>query len=383
MKKRLLTVQGPLQFITGYIAHSWQASPSPTEDTLLLYDFLCTPDVEDQIASAVMSLAQSHPWKRIVHVRGEQMIGLMRRPYRNSINDLKTLLGEPSFDDIYLARDHVGDGSALILNSYPTSSKHAYGDSFGLVGQHDAIARLDGPASLLTRLRLLGRRLLLGAPKVISFDDAILSLPIDLSGSYFQRTPLVVPSHAHVRQTVRKMYEGMSELYTYCKELRSRSGMVETPMYLLSNLAGSGLCTVEQEVALYLEVIREHSSPGETLFIKPHPRSSFEFLKAIQQSLQRDRDVVVVDDPRFARMPIELWVDLIAHCRLIAIFSTSCINLKYLYDKDIVLPLDDEHMSRYFKLAAREHISSNYRLMKQAMVNLDHWDGVSPLWSAS
>jgi len=383
MKKRLLTVQGPLQFITGHIAHTWQAPRTGTESTLLLYDFLCPAEVENQIADAVSSLSGTQGWKRIVHVRGEQMDALMRRRYSDSIAGLKALIGESSFDDVFLARDHVGNGSALLLNAYPEARKHSYGDSFGLVGQHEAMARLEGPRRLRDRLRSLGRRLLLGGPAAIAFDDAVLSLPIDLSGKYLRHTPLVVPSHAHVVQTVEAIYAQLPELRDYCDELRIRSAGRKSPLYLLSNLAGSGLSTVDQEVALYLEVIRSHSRPGETLFIKPHPRSSFEFLQAIREPLQADHDVVVIDDSRFARMPIELWMGLLSHCNLVAMFSTSCINLKYLYGKEVVLPLDDDRMRRYLHVSATEHVASGYRMMKQALLNLDRWDGASPLWSAS
>lgn len=382
MRRRLLTVQGPLQYITGYIAQSWQQTSSPCEDTLLLYDFLCAPEVEDQIADAVLSIAGSVKWKRIVHIRGDQMTVLMRQRYRSSILGLKNMLGESDFDDIYLARNHVGDGSALLLNAYAAARKHAYGDSFGLVGQQEALARLEGPAGLKTRLRELTRSLIFGAPKPVPFDDAVLSLPIDMSGTYLQRTPFLVPSHAHVSQTLKSMYDVMLELRGYCDKLRTRSRMQETPLYLLSNLAGSGLCSIEQEVELYLDVIREYSLRGQTLFIKPHPRSSFEFLKAIQRQLLKDYDVVIVDDPRFARLPIELWVGLMAHCNLIAMFSTSCINLKYIYSKKVVLPLNDARMSRYFQTAPKEHVVLHYRLMKEAMQNLDDWDGNSALWSA-
>jgi len=381
MRKRLLTVQGPLQYITGYIAFTWQAASEPTEDTLLLYDFLASADAEGPIADSVRSLTANSSWKRIVHIRGDQMDALMRQRYADSMTGLRKLVGETSFDDIYLARDHVGHGSALLLNSYASARKHSYGDSFGLVGQHDAMKRLEQPPSWRARLRTLARRLLLGGPAPVPFDDAVLSLPIDLSGTYLRKVPLVVPPRDHVVRTLTTLYAAVPELGRYCDELRARTTDRGTHLYLLSNLAGSGLSTLENEVQLYLEIIRAHSRRGEIVLIKPHPRSSFTFLQEIQAALRADYQVVVIDDARFARLPIELWVGLLEHCTLVAMFSTSSINLKYLYGKEVVLPLDDDRIARFIFASGAEHVASGYRMMRQAMRNLDGWDGGTPLWS--
>jgi hypothetical protein len=120
MKKRLLTVQGPLQFLAGYVAFTWVSDSSlePTEDTLLMYDFLCHTDVEKKIYQTILSLSKIREWKRIIHINSFKMSSLMKKKYSFAVADIKQYIAEQSFDEIFLARDHIGDGSELILNAY-------------------------------------------------------------------------------------------------------------------------------------------------------------------------------------------------------------------------------------------------------------------------
>lgn len=383
MKRRLLTVQGPLQYIAGYIAFRWNNPPlSDVEDVLLLYDFLSAPQIEDQIAEVVRTISTSSPWARVVFVSGREMRSLMRSRYSHSIRRLRTLIGGDHFDEIYLARDHIGHGSPLLLNAYPTARKLSYGDSFGLVGQRESLGALEAPVSIQMQLRFLLRRLLLGGPRHIGFDGAVLSLPIDMSGSYLRSVELIVPSKTHVLACMEQVYGTVPDLRSYCQTLCKAGPPDKSQLYLLSNLSGSGLTDERREVELYAEVIRERSPLGGTVYLKPHPRSTFDVLDGLVGRLEHDFQLIVVDDRRFARMPVELWIDLIHHCEVVAMFSTSAINLKYLFSKQVIMPLTEARIVRYLDPAATHHVSSLYRMMRESLVNLDTWDGSSALWSA-
>lgn len=379
MKRRLLTVQGPLQYITGQIACHWNTAPSQAvEDTLLLYDFLAEPAIEDQIAEAVLALSRSAPWARIVFIRGAEMDALMRDRYPQSIKRLRALVGIEDFDEIYLARDHVGHGSPLLLNAYVSAKKISYGDSFGLVGQRES---LETPLSIKSRLRAGLRRMLLGAPEAIPFDAAILSLPIDMSGRYLATIDMSVPSRSHVVAGVERVYDAVPALRTYCRSLCEAGEPGRSYLYLLSNLTASGLSDAQRETALYAEVIRETSPIGSFVYLKPHPRSTFEVLNAVVDQIKVDYRVRVVDDDRFARMPVELWVDLVRHCEVVAMFSTSAINLKYLFDKEVVMPLTEDRISRHIAPTGVAFMTSACLMMREALANLETWDRKSALWS--
>jgi hypothetical protein len=384
MKRRLLTVQGPLQYIAGYIAYRWNRPPTAdVEDVLVLYDFLAAPQVEREIADAVRALSRSASWSRVVFISGEDMKTAMRNRYSRSMARLRSLIGVHHFDEIYLARDHVGDGSPLLLNAYAKARKLSYGDSLGLVGQRESLSKLDPPLSAASRLRGALRRTLLGTPEPVAFDGAVLSLPIDMSGTYLPQVDLDVPSRDHVVACVEQIYAAVPELRAYCRALCDRGEAGRSHLYLLSNLTASNLTSAPQEAALYAEVIRENSTVGGTVYLKPHPRSTFEVLDTLAADLGADYRVVVVDDKRFSRMPVELWVDLIRHCQVVAMFSTSAINLKYLFDKQVIMPLDEARIARFIAPTAIDHISSVCRMMRETLAKLEVWDGRSVLWSGA
>jgi hypothetical protein len=383
MKRRLLTVQGPLQYITGYIAYRHENPPSPdVEDFLLLYDFFCAPEIEEEIADSIRALSASSPWSHIIFIDSHEMKRLMRRRYADSIKAIQARIGSDHFDEVYVCRDYLGHGSPLLLNSYPAAKKVAYGDSFGLVGQREAIEQTNAPPAMRTRLRNFARQLILGEPAKVDFDVAILPLPIDVSGRYFSNIDLIVPTKNHVRACVEQIYAHLPDLQLYCKKLVEAGTSGDRHLYLLSNLSASGLTTASSELNLYTEVIQNCSPSGATIYLKPHPRSTFEVLNQLVDRLKDDYKVILVDDPRFSRIPIELWVELIQHCEVIAMYSTSAINLKYLYDKLVTMPLTESQITKYFVPGKADYIALAHRMIHESLANLDHWDGRAPLWVA-
>lgn len=388
MRKRLLTVQGPLQYLAGLIAYTHGIPEGErwddAENVLLLYDFLASPQIEDDIADAVRQLSAGRSWSRVVYIRQAEMDALARRRHASNVRHLHQLLGSDHFDDIYLARDQIGLGSPILLDAYSDARKHAYGDSLGLVGQsaHSSVFRESAHAPWIARCRALAKRLLLGAPRKIAFDAAVLTLPMDLSGRFFDRVPLVVPPREHVVACVEQLAASLQPLDAYCAELCAQGTPLGDRLYLLSNLAASGLSTPEQEIDFYVEVIETSSPAGSTAYVKLHPRSTYDSLKAIEHRLRGHCRLVVIDDERFARMPIELWLRLIRHCVVVPMFSTSAINLKYLYDKAVDMPLDEQRLRRYIKPERMGYMRDSDRLIRDCIDSLDHWDQRSALWSA-
>ncbi|ANH68941.1 polysialyltransferase family glycosyltransferase [Mitsuaria sp. 7] len=388
MKKRLLTVQGPLQYLAGLIAYThgipegerWDDS----ENVLLLYDFLASPEIEDDMAAAVRQLSDGRAWSRVVVIRQADMDALARGRHSRNVRYLRERLGSDHFDEIYLARDQIGLGSPILLDAYSGACKRAYGDSLGLVGQRadSSVFRDPARSPWIARARALAKRLLLGAPRRIAFDEAVLTLPMDLSGRFFQRVPLVVPPREHVVACVEDLAASLQPLDAYCAQLCGQGTPLGDRLYLLSNLAASGLSTPAQEIDFYVEVIATSSPPGSTAYVKPHPRSTYESLKAIERRLRDHCRLVVIDDERFARMPIELWLRLIRHCVVVPMFSTSAINLKYLYDKAVDMPLDEQRLQRYVKPERIGYMRDSDRLIRECIDNLDRWDRRSALWSA-
>ena len=96
-------MQGPLQFITGYIAFRHEnPSTHDVEDFLLLYDFFCAPEIEEEIADSIRKLTASSSWTKIIFIGGREMNRIMRRRYADSIQSLQARIGCDFFDDIFV-----------------------------------------------------------------------------------------------------------------------------------------------------------------------------------------------------------------------------------------------------------------------------------------
>ena len=66
MRKRLLAVQGPTQFLAGYIAMEWERESEglePMDTVVLSYDFLMTKSQENELAD-VNNRHKDHKYKR-------------------------------------------------------------------------------------------------------------------------------------------------------------------------------------------------------------------------------------------------------------------------------------------------------------------------------
>jgi hypothetical protein len=389
MKKSLLAVQGPLQFVAGFLAMQWfeQIKNDPEECTsvLLLYDFLAPESIELELVEVINRLASVHEWHSVIFIGGKSMEVIMNGTYSNSIRKLRDTIGESVFDEIYLARDYCGHGSSLIMNAYKSASRIIYGDSLGIVGNEAGINVFNWQApmrSILSVAKRFLRRCLYGGPDRLRFEVAVLTLPITCSADYLDDITLWIPAKEFVVATVKSIYDNLNELSQYCDHLIAAAGDTDRRLFLLSNLHGSGLMSKENEIDLYLDVIKEMAEKGSTILLKAHPRNSNEVLQTLADRLQSSYKIVAIDDGELSRIPIELWVRLIKGCEIIPMFSTSAINLRYIYDITVRLPLNERLVRKYFYKSKVAYMLEGNHLISKSIENLDHWDGKSLLFDA-
>lgn len=386
MRKCLLAVQGPLQFIAGLIALEWYGhikhDSSESEVVLVLYDFLVPVEVEKPLQEAILSIAGVREWKKVVFIGGQEMSHIMRKRYSRSVLEMRSILGESSFDEIFLASNVMGFGSVLMLNAYPDATRVIYGDSFGLVG-NESLMLIRWSWSLKAAriyLRSLARKVLFGYPKQIAFDVAVLTLPVDYSGRYLQNVPLLVPQREFALARLKECCDQLPGLIAYCKNLLE--GAHNPSLFMLSTLFQSGLMSMENEIALYIRIIRRTAPQGSTIIMKPHPRGNMAILAAVVNAVEAEYRVMVIDDPQFSRIPIELWILLITECTIVAFYSTSSVNLNYFYGKDVVIPLDANTIGELFYPQEIATAIKDNTLNLEAINKLKMWDGNSPLWQA-
>jgi Alpha-2,8-polysialyltransferase (POLYST) len=387
MKRRLLAVQGPLQYIAGYTAMEWfgqlESHPNQYQSVLLMYDFLIPEKLEAEFSDTIVQLSSSQHWHKVVFIGSAEMTDMMKGKYSGCIEKLRIALGEPDFDEVYLARDFCGDGSPLIINAYPDAVKVAYGDSLGLVGDKRTYTSINWNTpvrSLLSRCKALFQRTLLGGPKSIIFDAAVLSLPLDLSDGALKDVPMFVPSKCHVERQVNEIYERLDDLKRYCNLLLGHESEANNYLFLLSNLSASGLMSQQNEISMYVEIIRSMAGQKDKILLKFHPRSSHDVVDAVVANLSQEYTLKVIDDVKLSRLPIELWNDLIVRSKIVAMFSTSALNIKYIYAKDVELPLDNVRIQKYFYGDKVAYVTQVNEMIAQSIAGLEDWDGKSVLW---
>ena len=398
----LVGVQGPLQLCSGLIAMEWyglmKRGSANTEAVLLLYDFLIVPEQEEQIVEAIMQIASVFKWKKIVFIGGREMNEINLSNNKTSIKRLRNKIGNYEFDQVFLARNYIGLGSSLILNSYPEAIKVCYGDGFGVVGTEIFTNVFSGSnAGLYWRIIgfikniLFGKisikgiyKRILGKFKVetlrdFAFDAAVLILPMDYSGKYLNQLPFYVPSLEHVRGTFERINKSMLGLNNYCLDLiKNVSG--ECYLYLLVTPTESGSTSLKNEIKMYLETIRENSPRGATIFIKLHPRKSITFGDYILADLRNEYNIIVINQGKFKSIPIEFWVPLIARCKIIS-FSSSSLSLRYIYNKEVITGLSVDKVRKFYFKKMQSVFEDDYHLWNEAAEALNSWDGKSILWS--
>jgi hypothetical protein len=391
MRSRLLAVQGPLQFIAGFLAMEWyqkvRGESENSKSTLLLYDFLTAENVEADLYQVINRIAGIRAWHAVIFISGKDMRAMVQGRYSDSMQRLRNLIGENDFDEIFLARDFCGYGSPLIVNTYRNAKRIIYGDSLGVVGNEAALGGVDWNSPLRWLISLGKQRIrdrLFGGPDRIKFDAAVLTLPIVCSTGYLDEIPLMVPHRDLLVDTIRAVYGRLGELQEYCTSLIGRCGAQENPLlFLLSNLSGSGLTTREGEVSLYAEIINSVAPPGSAILLKGHPRDSAQTLAAVVDRLHPNYKVIIIDDPGLARVPIELWVGLIERTMIVPIFSTSAINLRYIFGKTVQLPLNEDRIRRHFFKSKIRYMILGTQLISRSIENLATWDGRSALFEST
>jgi hypothetical protein len=382
LKTRLLGVQGPTQFIAAYIAMEWyrqeKGEESDYQTVLLMYDFLMPANSEQDFVEVIHQLASIGRWKKSVFISSEKMSGLMSGIYIKRINRLHQLLGESEFDEVYLSRDFSSPGSTLILNSYPSATRITYGDSLGIVGNY--LTRRSGIRPLLSYCKTLAENYIYGQPQKLPFDTAALVLPIDWSGEYLTNMALMVTQRDFVLNIFQAIGKKLDRLNEYSEALLKKTKCDKNYLILLSNLTLSGFTSVENEISLYIEIVEKNVPKEATVFLKAHPRGGANVIKGVAESLEKNYEVKVLDDLELAKLPIELWGKLTSNSTVIPVFSTSSINMKYLSGGEVLLPLTEELIDKYFVKNQISRMKKANRVINEAVVALNDWDGASVLW---
>ena len=135
---------------------------------------------------------------------------------------------------------------------------------------------------------------------------AVLALPVSFSGWPTYLT-LDIPTRSHVVQVLTHLSKSLTDIDEYCTYLLNESSSDSKYLFLSSNMSASGYMSQESEVLLYIQIINEIVPHGSTIYIKPHIRSPLSTIEALCYEIRNNYNVILINDNRFSRLPLELW----------------------------------------------------------------------------
>jgi len=386
-KKSLISVQGPAQFIAGYIACRWCEEKiwcKNNDITLLIYDTFVPTENEILFQSSIKEIANISKIENIIFINQVDSNQISRMHYKKSILKLKEILEEENFDYLFLARDYGTFLTELLPNTYPKALKIEYGDSFGLVGNQKYLdlSFMELLKNPFTFLKILLKKAIYSHyHKKFPFELSVLTMPLVWDKKYLTDKELVIPNMKFVKKIFDEISSKLTELNSYCETLLNNYS--ESKVYLLSNLHNSGFCTFENEIAMYEEIILKTASSGQVIILKNHPRGSELMLSQLKERLEKNFEIKLINDKKYSFIPIELWSTIMNNCEIFPIYSTSSIGLKYLFSKSVILTLNTKMINKYLYSDKQKFVNEGVNMIETAINKLENWDCDSPLWVKS
>jgi hypothetical protein len=284
------------------------------------------------------------------------------------IKAIQRLFGTSHYDEIFYPHDVVGHLYQLLCLAYPDARRICFGDAMGIVFQKKF------------RLGLLG----LKPPTDQSNnscrpDIAALILPVDQSGGFLEKVPLIVCRKDTVLEVIDECIQATPELQRYLRRLSKISRGRTRFLLLTENNAEAQFIDFRREIKMYIDLVVSQVEPNGVVFLKGHPGETLPRNEHLCHSLRGKVEVVELDK-RFKRYPVELFGDFLDGCKVICM-SYPTLSLKYLYNIDVVNPADESFIKKWFNDWAWDSYINGIDLYKKPCKALASWNTTSALWS--
>ena len=178
------------------------------------------------------------------------------------------------------------------MNLFPEAKRVCYGDGVGLFIGETYFNPDPYWRRAITRLAdtLRGTAL---AP-ALKFDEWILAVKKGFG--------LAVPSAASLID--REIYQSVLSVAEQALDLAKYVLPERSLVFLGCNFSESGRMTLTDEIEAYKDFFRSHATPGQQLFIKPHPRDSFAKLQILAKEMDKIFDQVnFLNDEKLTYIP--------------------------------------------------------------------------------
>ncbi len=350
-----------------------------------------------EFADVARALARPFAYiRRVVGLRQSDYDKLERDPGQllPAAAALRQVLGAEQADVWLYSHDVSGTLTPALMQAYPTAERICFGDALGQVFQKDFHLGLLGQAApkdvtdgrrpgIVTKwLALVGRRAALKPGAIVSGslipDRAVLILPVDQSGEFLRFSRLTVCPKPLVKDVFGVVSDSCRDLTAYAAGLLSASSGRARFLLLTENWAETTTIDFEREIELYCEILNAHCPPGSVILVKTHPGEELPRIPILMERLRNKYEIVGMDR-RFQRYPIELWPALVQACTVISTMYPS-LSLKYLYDLDVIQPMDEKFVEKWFAPWTWASYKDSVALNMRPLERLSTWNGRGVLW---
>ncbi|MEB3291575.1 MAG: polysialyltransferase family glycosyltransferase, partial [Synechococcales bacterium] len=282
----LLCVQGTAQLLAAIAAAKYREQLFPnqvTEYILVVYDLLAQQQ-DSAFTQAIFELAEPWQFSHKVFLDASTLNQLVKsfQPRSKKIQKLQDLIGVRRVDEIYLCRDYIGYGSNFLLNAYAQATKITYGDGYGFVCSRTFFEKYTYISqtgwqrlvdSWQQRFKYSLKRFMGWELPTLQFDLALLTIPVDYCGEYLRQVDHQFVPLQVLEKILQVTREAIAPRYTQYLQTVLEGSAIDL-LLLTSTFTEANYACLENEVALYINRIQSLVTPGSTLAIKPHPRTS-------------------------------------------------------------------------------------------------------------
>lgn len=299
-------------------------------------------------------------------------------PVRFRSRFLYNKLKKYQVDELFFSHDISSDfWNQTLMHAFPDAKRICYGDALGLVYTQNYFTQLMYRIKNKNKIIVhnifarIKRKFLYPAKKnQLIPQEAILAIPCDPGKDFLSQCALSIINQKDLKHCVEELSETIPEFKTHMQDLITNSSK---PCYLLmfSNFTESKLTTLENEIALYKEILATHAQKDSIIIIKPHPAHNPDLFTQIIEALSKDYFIQIIDKD-FYHLPIELAKSLVQGCEVLSV-SYSSISLPYIYDKKVTHALTQELINKYFSIEKMSWFIESNNLYLSMIDALQHW----------
>jgi hypothetical protein len=301
--------------------------------------------------------------------------------------EFRKAVGGDQVDEVYFTHNLVGKVTDLCIQAYPTAERIITGDGIGQIYDNEYLSFLNqkGVQSLkgevLVAINKIKKNTSKPVPTSLGSETKIIAiLPTDWNGKFSSDKKLITIPRSVVKEIIDTCSQEQTTLIRYCKNMIEQS---KPPRFILvlNNFSDGGFMHFDAEVAMHTEIIRAYIPSGSTIFIKPHPFSMSPLAEGVINHTANSYNMQILPT-EFKKYPLELMQPIFEHSQVIA-FSTTILTLTYLYEKNVINPMNENLMKKYFPANTWNLIEDTQKLFTGSIHNLAKWDGKSILWSGA